>query len=35
MVLLGMSLEDVQTALDLDEGLAVLDRRTAREVSGG
>ena len=35
MVLLGMSLDDVQTALDLEEGLAVLDRRTAREVSGG
>jgi rsbT antagonist protein RsbS len=35
MVLLGMSLEDVQTALDLEEGLAVLDRPTAREVSGG
>jgi hypothetical protein len=35
MVLLGMSLEDVQTALDLEEGLAGLDRRTARGVSGG
>jgi rsbT antagonist protein RsbS len=28
MVQLGMSLEDVQTALDLEEGLAFLDQRT-------
>jgi rsbT antagonist protein RsbS len=34
MVQLGMSLEDVHTALDLEEGLAFLDRR-ARERSEG
>jgi rsbT antagonist protein RsbS len=28
MVQLGMSLEDVHTALDLEEGLAYLDQRT-------
>jgi rsbT antagonist protein RsbS len=28
MVQLGMSLEDVHTALDLEEGLAFLDQRT-------
>jgi rsbT antagonist protein RsbS len=28
MVQLGMSLEDVHTALDLEEGLAFLDKRT-------
>jgi rsbT antagonist protein RsbS len=34
MVQLGMSLEDVHTAIDLEEGLAFLDRR-ARERSEG
>jgi hypothetical protein len=28
MVQLGMSMEDVHTALDLEEGLAFLDQRT-------
>ena len=30
MVQLGMSLEDVHTALDLEEGLAFLDQRTRK-----
>jgi rsbT antagonist protein RsbS len=30
MVQLGLKLEDVATALDLEEGLAYLDRKTAR-----
>jgi len=35
MVQLGMTLEDVSTALDLEEGLELLDRRTAREQAPG
>jgi rsbT antagonist protein RsbS len=35
MVQLGMSLEDVHTALDLEEGLAYLDQRTRMWGSDG
>ena len=34
MVQLGLTLEDVQTALDLEEGLALLDERTKRGREG-
>ena len=35
MVELGLTLEDVNTALDLEEGLALLDRKTKRAGKGG
>ena len=35
MVQLGMTLEGIATALDLDEGLAFLDRRTGGEFANG
>ena len=35
MVQLGMTLEGVHTALDLEEGLAFLDRRTEESPPGG
>jgi|SRR5690242_5746719 len=34
MVQLGLTLEDVATALDLEEGLAYLQQRTSRESDG-
>jgi rsbT antagonist protein RsbS len=34
MVRLGLTLEGVETALDLEEGLAVLDRRLTRRLRG-
>jgi rsbT antagonist protein RsbS len=34
MVQLGLTLEDVQTALDLEEGLTLLDERTKRGREG-
>jgi rsbT antagonist protein RsbS len=34
MVQLGMSLEDVHTALDLEEGLAFLDMQTKEQADG-
>jgi rsbT antagonist protein RsbS len=34
MVQLGLTLEDVQTALDLEEGLALLDEKTKRGNKG-
>lgn len=35
MVQLGMTLESVETALDLEEGLAFLDRRTTGSTNRG
>jgi len=35
MVELGLTLEDVNTALDLEEGLALLDQKTKRAGKGG
>jgi rsbT antagonist protein RsbS len=35
MVQLGLTLGDVETALDLEEGLALLERRTRRPNRGG
>src|SRR5512140_1205229 len=35
MVQLGLTLGDVETALDLEEGLALLERRTRRTNRGG
>lgn len=35
MVQLGLRLDGVDTALDLEEGLAILDRRVRRPVHGG
>ena len=35
MVQLGLSLQGVETALDLEEGLAILDRRTKGGKTGG
>ena len=35
MVQLGLTLEGVDTALDLEEGLAFLDKKTKRHVSRG
>src|SRR5437773_7492460 len=35
MVELGLTLEDVNTARDLEEGLALLDRKTNRAGTGG
>ena len=34
MVQLGLTLEDVATALDLEEGLAYLQQRSSREIDG-
>jgi rsbT antagonist protein RsbS len=35
MVQLGLTLEGVDTALDLEEGLAFLDKKTKRHTSRG
>ena len=35
MVQLGLTLEDVSTTLDLEEGLAFLDRRVQRRLGDG
>jgi rsbT antagonist protein RsbS len=35
LVRLGLSLAGAQTALDLEDGLALLDQRTQRESKGG